>query len=90
MTGGRWTLPALMHEVHTARRTVRPSTKAFTRWMFGLHRFDDRRCEWDTCLPNHGFLPHNSHVDAMIVPLVQSGSALEGGSGPGSWRPKVR
>jgi hypothetical protein len=26
LTGGRCTLPALMHEVHTSRRTVRPST----------------------------------------------------------------
>ncbi len=42
---GFWTLPALMHEVHTCRRRGDPSTTARTFWMFGFQRRLVRRWE---------------------------------------------
>lgn len=63
------TLPALMQDAQTLSRTLRPSTMAVIFWMFGDQRREERRWEWETCLPNQGFLAHRSQVEeAMMVP----------------------
>src|SRR5687768_2516625 len=55
-----------MQLVHTSTRFVVPPTTARTRWMFGFQRRLVRRCEWLTLMPNDGFLPQTSHVDAIV------------------------
>lgn len=62
---GFWTLPALMHDVHTERRRGVPPTMARTRWMLGFQRRRVRRCEWLTRMPNDGCFPQTSQTDAM-------------------------
>ena len=54
---------------------------ARTRWMFGFQRRLVRRCEWLTLLPNDGFLPQTSHVDAIVGNLYSSVS-----DHPGTWQ----
>ena len=60
------TLPERRHPVHTFRRFGAPFTSARTRWMFGFQRRLVRRCEWETFMPNDGFLPQMSQTDAMV------------------------
>ena len=64
----RVTLPALMQLVQAFTRRGAPSTSARTRWMFGFHRFGERRCEWETCMPKNGFFPQMSQTAAMAEP----------------------
>jgi len=65
----RWTFPALRHAVQTLSFTGRPSTVAFTAWMFGRNiraerpstrRFWALRPSRATWLPKRGSLPHTS------------------------------
>ena len=63
-----WTLPALRQPVHTeTRRMVPGEITARTRWMLGFQRRLVRRWEWLTLMPNDGFLPHTSQVDAITA-----------------------
>jgi hypothetical protein len=65
----RWTFPAFRHAVQTLSFTGRPSTVAFTGWMFGRNIRAERpstRRLWAlrpsraTWLPKLGSLPHTS------------------------------
>ena len=65
----RWTFPAFRHAVQTLSRTGRPSTVAFTGWMFGRNIRAERpstRRLWAllpsraTWLPKLGSLPQIS------------------------------
>ena len=67
------TLPERRHPVHTFRRFGAPLTSARTRWMFGFQRRLVRRWEWETFIPNDGFLPQISQTDAMMNILLRSG-----------------
>lgn len=80
----RWTFPAFRHAVQTLSFTRRPSTIAFTGWMFGRNILDERpstRRLWAlrpsraTCLPKLGSLPHTSQRLDICLPL---GNRLNG------------
>jgi hypothetical protein len=73
----RWTFPAFRHAVQTLSLTGRPSTVAFTGWMFGRNIRVERpstRRRWAlrpsraTWLPKLGSLPHTSQrLDISIL-----------------------
>jgi hypothetical protein len=73
----RWTFPAFRHAVQTLSLTGRPSTVAFTGWMFGRNIRAERpytRRRWAlrpsraTWLPKLGSLPHTSQrLDISIL-----------------------
>src|SRR5580704_10790501 len=65
-----------MHEVQTCRRLGAPLTTARTRWMFGSHRRLVRRWEWETFMPNEGFLPQISHTAAIGVTLLRAAAEI--------------
>lgn len=61
------TFPARRQPVHTFSRVGDPLTTARTRWMFGFQRRFVRRWEWETFMPNDGFLPQISQTDAITT-----------------------
>jgi hypothetical protein len=61
----RWTRPAFRHDVQTLSLRGVPFTTARTFWILGFHRRGERRCEWDTLMPNPGFFPQMSQTAAM-------------------------
>ena len=73
---GLVTLPALMHDVHTERRTGAPFTMARTRWMLGFQRRRLRLWEWLTLMPNEGCFPQTSHTDAIGAEVTPGSESL--------------
>jgi hypothetical protein len=63
-----------MQPVQTLMRVGVPEMSARTRWMLGSQRRLVRRCEWETFMPNDGFLPQISQTDAMMNVLLFTGS----------------
>src|SRR5262245_2308912 len=61
----RRTLLALMHEVHTLRRTGVLPSRIRIRWILGFQRRGVRLWEKLTRMPNPGCLPHTSQTAAM-------------------------
>ncbi len=51
--------------MQTDSRFGAPFTMARTFWMLGFHRRGERRCEWDTCMPNMGVFPQMSQTAAI-------------------------
>ena len=67
---GRWTLPALRHEVHTFTRLGVPLTIARMRWMFGFQRRLVRTCECEMECPKLGPLAQTSQLAATVSPEI--------------------